>query len=72
MYLWRNLWQQILQELKKLLETAEIAKQKKLNVVVGLQRHYQNSYRELYKRVKDGMIGEITSARCGGTTMEYG
>jgi predicted dehydrogenase len=49
--------------IKKVLETAAIAKQKKLNVVVGLQRHYQNSYRELYKRVKDGMIGEITSGQ---------
>lgn len=48
---------------KKVLETAELARQKKLNVVVGLQRHYQNSYRELLKRVKDGMIGEITSGQ---------
>jgi predicted dehydrogenase len=47
--------------IKKVLDTAEIAKQKKLNVVVGLQRHYQNSYRELYKR-KD-LIGDITSAQ---------
>jgi predicted dehydrogenase len=46
---------------KKVLETAEIAKQKKLNVVVGLQRHYQNSYKELFKR-KD-LIGDITSAQ---------
>ena len=35
---------------QKVLATAAIAKQKKLNVVVGLQRHYQNSYRELFKR----------------------
>ena len=48
---------------KKVLDAAAIAKQKKLNVVVGLQRHYQNSYRELYKRVKDGAIGEITSGQ---------
>ncbi len=48
---------------KRVLDAAEIAKQKKLNVVVGLQRHYQNSYRELYKRLKDGMIGEIVSAQ---------
>jgi predicted dehydrogenase len=48
---------------KRVLEAAAIAKQKKLNVVVGLQRHYQNSYRELYKRVKDGMIGDITSGQ---------
>jgi predicted dehydrogenase len=46
---------------QKVLATAAIAKEKKLNVVVGLQRHYQNSYRELFKR-KD-MIGEITSAQ---------
>ncbi|TXI35015.1 MAG: Gfo/Idh/MocA family oxidoreductase [Niabella sp.] len=47
--------------IKKVLEVAEIAKQKKRNVVVGLQRHYQNSYRELFKR-KD-LIGDITSAQ---------
>src|SRR5689334_12459326 len=49
--------------IKKVLEVAAEAKKKKLNVVVGLQRHYQNSYRELYKRVKDGAIGEITSGQ---------
>jgi predicted dehydrogenase len=48
---------------QKVLRAAEEAKKKKLNVVVGLQRHYQNSYRELIKRVQDGMIGEITSGQ---------
>ena len=48
---------------KKVLEIADVAKKKKLNVVVGLQRHYQTSYRELYKRVQDGMIGDITSGQ---------
>ncbi len=47
--------------IQKVLEAAAIAKEKKLNVVVGLQRHYQNSYRELFKR-KD-LIGDITSAQ---------
>jgi predicted dehydrogenase len=47
--------------IQKVLAAAAIAKQKKLNVVVGLQRHYQNSYKELYKR-KD-LIGDITSAQ---------
>jgi len=70
---------------RKVLEMAEVAKQKKLNVVVGLQRHYQTSYRELMKRIQDGMIGEITSAQvywnndgvwvkerqAGQTEMEY-
>lgn len=46
---------------QKVLAVAEQAKAKKLNVVVGLQRHYQNSYRELYKQ-KD-KIGDITSAQ---------
>jgi len=49
--------------IKRVLDAAVIAKQKKLNVVVGLQRHYQNSYRELYKKYKEGMIGDIVSAQ---------
>ena len=47
--------------IKKVLDAAAIARQKKLNVVVGLQRRYQNSYRELFNR-KD-LIGDITSAQ---------
>ncbi len=68
---------------RRVLAAAEEAKKKKLNVVVGLQRHYQHSYRELYKR-KD-QIGDITSAQAwwnndgvwvnarkeGQTEMEY-
>jgi len=49
--------------IKRVLEAATLARQKKLNIVVGLQRHYQNSYRELYKRLKQGMIGDIVSAQ---------
>ncbi|SDD57791.1 Gfo/Idh/MocA family protein [Niabella drilacis] len=47
--------------IKKVLDAAEIAKQKKLNVVVGLQRRYQDSYRALFER-KD-MIGDILSGQ---------
>ncbi len=47
--------------IQKVLAAAASAKAKKLNVVVGLQRHYQNSYRELYKRKH--LIGDITSAQ---------
>jgi predicted dehydrogenase len=46
---------------QKVLAAAVIAKQKKLNIVVGLQRRYQHSYRELYK--KKDLIGDITSAQ---------
>lgn len=70
---------------QRVLSAAATAKAKKLNVVVGLQRHYQNSYRELYAKMKAGMIGDITSAqawwnnegvwvnprKAGQTEMEY-
>ncbi|MCO5239557.1 MAG: Gfo/Idh/MocA family oxidoreductase [Chitinophagaceae bacterium] len=68
---------------QKVLAAAAIAKQKKLNVVAGLQRHYQYSYRELFKRKE--VIGDIISAQAwwdgdgvwvhprkeGQTEMEY-
>lgn len=68
---------------QKVLAAAAIAKQKKLNVVVGLQRRYQSVYRELFKR-KD-LIGDIISSQAwwnndgvwvngrkpGQTEMEY-
>jgi predicted dehydrogenase len=49
--------------IRRVLAAAEKAKAKKLNVVVGLQRRYQTSYRELISRVHDGIIGDITSAQ---------
>jgi predicted dehydrogenase len=47
--------------IRKVMAAAKLAKQKKLNVVVGLQRRYQSKYRELMKRVQDGLIGEVVS-----------
>ena len=47
--------------ISKVLDAAEVAKKKKLNVVVGLQRHYSYPYRELFKR--KNMIGDIVSAQ---------
>ncbi len=69
--------------IQSVLATAAIAKQKKLNVVVGLQRRYQDSYRALFEH-KD-LIGDITSMQAwwnndgvwvrprkpGQTEMEY-
>jgi predicted dehydrogenase len=71
--------------IQRVLAAAEKAKAKKLNVVVGLQRRYQNSYRELMKRIHDGAIGDIIAAQAwwnndgvwvrprqaGWTEMEY-
>ncbi len=49
--------------IRKVLALVDIASSKKLNVVVGLQRHYQVLYTELLKRIQDGMIGDITSGQ---------
>ncbi|NBA88517.1 Gfo/Idh/MocA family oxidoreductase [Emticicia sp. CRIBPO] len=51
--------------IRRVLAAAEESKKKNLKVVVGLQRHYQTSYLETYKRVIDQkMIGDIVAARC--------
>ena len=49
--------------IRKVLAAAEIAKKKKLNVVVGLQRRYQTNYRETMKRIQDGAIGDIVGGQ---------
>lgn len=70
---------------RKVLEVAKIAKEKKLNVVVGLQRHYQKIYTQWVKPLQEGIIGDITMSRvywnsagvwvrprqAGQTEMEY-
>ena len=49
--------------IRRVLEVAKIAKDKKLNVVVGLQRHYQDKYITLYNKVVNGDIGKIVSGQ---------
>lgn len=49
--------------IRRVLAAAEEAKRKKLNVVVGLQRHYQKSYIETIRRIHDGEIGDIVSGQ---------
>lgn len=70
---------------RRVLAAAEEAKKKKLNVVVGLQRHYQTVYREWVERIHGGAIGDIHTAhvywngggvwvrprQAGQTEMEY-
>jgi len=48
---------------RSVLEAARQAKQKKLNVVVGLQRRYQICYLEAIKRIQDGVLGDIVSGQ---------
>jgi predicted dehydrogenase len=71
---------------RRVLKAAEVAKEKKLNVVVGLQRHYQKVYTEGWvDMMQNGVIGEITASyvywnsggvwvrprQAGQTEMEY-
>lgn len=49
--------------IRKVIEAAKLADQKKLKVVCGLQRRYQNSYLETLKRIKDGAIGDFVSSQ---------
>lgn len=48
---------------RRVLAAAKVAKDKKLNVVVGLQRHYQTSYNLIYEKLKAGAIGDITAGQ---------
>jgi predicted dehydrogenase len=48
---------------RKVLETARVAKEKGLAVGVGLQRRHQTHYVETIKRLQDGAIGEILLTR---------
>ena len=70
---------------RRVLAAAAEAKQKKLNVVVGLQRHYQKIYTEWVEKLHNGIIGDIVHSRvywnsagvwvrprqAGQTEMEY-
>ena len=47
--------------IKRFFKSAKIVREKKLNVVVGLQRRYQPSYINTLKQVRRGLIGNITS-----------
>lgn len=48
---------------RKVFELVELAEAKKLNVVIGLQRHCTNKYIEITKRIHDGTIGDIVSGQ---------
>ena len=55
---------------RQVIEANKIAKEKKLKVGVGLQRHHDAGYLETIKRIKDGVIGDIVALRAywNGTT----
>jgi myo-inositol 2-dehydrogenase/D-chiro-inositol 1-dehydrogenase len=45
--------------IRSLMESADLADQKKLSIVVGTQQRWQPQYQELMKRVHNGDLGEV-------------
>ncbi len=45
----------------KIISTNELAKQKNLNVAVGLQLRFEPGYQELMAQIKEGVIGDVRS-----------
>lgn len=48
---------------RKVLASAKLAQEKKLNVVVGLQRRYQDNYLAALQQIKENKIGKIISGQ---------
>jgi predicted dehydrogenase len=49
---------------RRFMAAAAESKKKGLKVVVGLQRHYDEGYRQTIQRLDDGAIGDIVAMRC--------
>ncbi len=49
--------------IRQVLESAKVAKEKKLKIGVGLQRHHQACYQDLIGRIHDGQVGDIRALR---------
>jgi myo-inositol 2-dehydrogenase / D-chiro-inositol 1-dehydrogenase len=49
---------------RAVIETAKLAKEKRLAVGAGTQRRHQPSYIETIKRIQDGAIGELVGGQC--------
>jgi len=49
--------------IRKVIEAAKKADEKKLKVVCGLQRRYQTSYLETLEKIKEGTVGDIVSSQ---------
>jgi predicted dehydrogenase len=49
---------------RTVIAAAKEADKKKLKVVAGLQRRYQESYLQTHEKLQEGIIGDIVSAQC--------
>ncbi len=59
---------------RSVIQTAELAQQKRLSVVAGTQRRHSKKYQEIIKRIHDGQIGEIVAGQGywnGGDMLGY-
>jgi predicted dehydrogenase len=50
-------------QIRSIIKTAELARQKKLSIVAGTQRRHSKKYQETIRRIHDGQIGEIVAAQ---------
>lgn len=60
--------------IRSVIQTAELARQKRLSVVAGTQRRHSKKYREIIRRIHDGQIGDVVSAQGywnGGDMLGY-
>jgi len=60
--------------IRSVIQTAELAQQKKLSIVAGTQRRHSKKYQEIIRRIHDGQIGEIVSGQGywnGGDMLGY-
>lgn len=48
--------------IRSVLESAALAKERKLNIVTGTQRRHEKCYLEAFKRIQAGEIGDVVSA----------
>jgi predicted dehydrogenase len=49
--------------IRSMIETGELARQKKLSVVAGTQRRHSKMYNEIIRRIHDGQIGQIVAGQ---------
>jgi len=60
--------------IRSMIETADLAGQKRLSVVAGTQRRHSKKYQEIIRRIHDGQIGEIVAGQGywnGGDMLGY-
>ncbi len=60
--------------IRSVIETAELAGQKRLSIVAGTQRRHSKKYQEIIRRIHDGQIGDIVAGQGywnGGDMLGY-